>query len=169
MKELIVYFSRAGQNYVSGVLQELPVGNTEYVAEILQGLTGADVFKIMPVKPYADDYNTCTAQARVEQKNNVRPVLQAYPASIAPYDAIYLGYPIYWSTMPMSVFTFLEHFTWQGKKIYPFCTHEGSGLGASCQDIRRLCPAAEVRDGLAIRGSQAIDCRHGLETWLGGK
>lgn len=71
-----------------------------------------------------------------------RPELREYPDSLEPYDTVYLGYPNYWGTMPMPVFTFLEHFDFSGKTIRPFCTHEGSGLGHSVEDIRRLCPGA---------------------------
>ena len=68
------------------------------------------------------------------------------------YEVIYIGYPNWWGTMPMAVFTFLESYDFSGKTIIPYCTHEGSGMGSSERDIKKLCPNARVLPGLAIRG-----------------
>ncbi len=167
MPALIAYFSRAGENYFSGALRRVPVGNTEVAAGLLQKLTGADMLKIEPLQPYSEDYNECIAQAQEDQRRDARPELKANPDSLAQYDTIYLGYPNYWGTMPMPVFTFLEHYDFAGKRIYPFCTHEGSGLGHSEADIRRLCPGAEVEKGLAIRGGGVQDAADALRNWCG--
>ena len=131
MAELIAYFSRKHQNYVNGMLKNLEVGNTEIAAGIIQRLTGADLFKLEPVQEYSRDYNECIAEAQVDQRRDARPELKHYPEEFEKYDTIYLGFPNYWSTMPMAVFTFLEHFDFTGKTICPFCTHEGSGMGSS--------------------------------------
>ena len=152
MAELIAFFSRRDENYVNGLIKVLNRGNTEMAAAVLQKLTGADLFQIEPMQPYARDYNECIAQAQEDQKRNARPELKSYPESIDGYDTIYLGYPNYWGTMPMAVFTFLEHFDFSGKTIKPFCTHEGSGLGSSVEDIRRTCPGAEVKEGTGCPG-----------------
>lgn len=135
MAALIAYFSRADQNYFGGRLKNISVGNTEQAARILEKITGADMFKIEPIQPYSKDYNICISQAQEDQLRNARPELTHYPESIDQYDMIYLGYPNYWGTMPMQVFTFLEHFDFSGKTICPFCTHEGSGIGRSEADI----------------------------------
>lgn len=82
------------------------------------------------------------------------------------YSEIYLGFPNYWGTMPMAVFTFLEHFDFSGKIIKPFCTHEGSGLGGSINDIRKLCPEAKVETGLAIRGGSVKMSKAEIEKWI---
>jgi len=102
MKALIAYFSRAHENYVSGTLKELEVGNTEAAAGIIRKLTGADIFRIDPVRAYAADYNTCIEEARADRRRNARPALKEYPESLDGYDVIYLGYPNYWGTMPMA-------------------------------------------------------------------
>lgn len=135
MAALIAYFSRTDQNYFGGRLKNISVGNTEQAARILEKITGADMFKIEPVQPYSKDYNIYISQAQEDQLRNARPELTHYPESIDQYDVIYLGYPNYWGTMPMQVFTFLEHFDFSGKTICPFCTHEGSGMGRSEADI----------------------------------
>ena len=103
MAELIAFFSRRDENYVNGLIKVLNRGNTETAAAVLQKLTGADLFQIEPMQPYARDYNECIAQAQEDQKRNARPELKSYPESIDGYDTIYLGYPNYWGTMPMAV------------------------------------------------------------------
>lgn len=164
--ELILYFSRANQNYVNGTIKNLSIGNTEVVAGIIQRLTGADIFQIELSQPYSKDYNECIAQAQADQRRNARPELKGYPESISQYDIIYLGYPNYWSTMPMAVFTFLEHFDFMGKTIRPFCTHEGGGIGSSEQDIKRLCPDAKIEKGLALRGGSVEQAEPEIRAWL---
>lgn len=165
-KNLIAFYSRADENYVSGMLRKLEVGNTEVTAGFIEKWIDADVFKIEQQQAYAKDYNTCIAQAQEDQKRDARPELKAYPESIDGYETIYLGFPNYWSTMPMAVFTFLEHFDFSGKVIKPFCTHEGSGMGNSERDIKRLCPTAKVEKGLAIRGGSVRQAGEEIERWL---
>ena len=166
MSDLIVYFSRRHQNYVNGVIRDLKVGNTEVAAQMIHRLTGAELFQIEPLQEYSKDYNECIVQAQADQRRDARPELKSYPADMETYDTIYLGYPNYWSTMPMAVFTFLEHFDFAGKTILPLCTHEGSGMGNSLQDIRRLCPGAKVMEGLAIRGGSVENAGSLIEKWL---
>ena len=165
-KNLIVFYSRADENYVNGMIKHLDIGNTEVAAGIIEKFIDADVFKIEQMQAYAKDYNTCIAQAQEDQRRDARPELKAYPDSIDGYETIYLGFPNYWSTMPMAVFTFLEHFDFSGKTIKPFCTHEGSGMGSSERDIRRLCPNAKVEKGLAIRGGSVKQAEKEIERWL---
>lgn len=137
LASIIVYFSRENENYVNGLIKNLTVGNTEVAAKMIQKLTGWDIFKIEPIQPYSKNYNECIAEAQEDQKRDARPEIKAYPDSIDKYDTIYLGYPNYWGTMPMAVFTFLEHFDFAGKTIKPFCTHEGSGVGKAEKDIKK--------------------------------
>lgn len=165
MKELIAYFSRNGENYLGGMLKYIEVGNTEQVAHVLQEESGAALFKIEQRKPYSADYNESTEEAKADKSSNARPELIAFPESIDEYSVIYLGYPNYWNTMPMAVFTFLEHFDFSGKTIRPFCTHEGSGLGSSIEDIKRCCPGANVEQGLAIFGSQVAYSKDKVLNW----
>lgn len=166
MAAIIAYFSRRDENYVNGMIKKLDVGNTEAAANILQKLTGADIFRMQPVQEYSKDYNECIAQAQADQRRDARPELKAYPESLDGYDTVYLGYPNYWGTMPMAVFTFLEHFDFSGKIIVPFCTHEGSGMGHSESDIRQLCPNAEVKRGLALRGGSSPHFETEIRRWL---
>lgn len=166
MKELIAYFSRAGENYVNGTIKPLKIGNTEVVANMIRENTGADVFKIVPQVSYSDSYNECIDEAQADQRRNARPALTGYPESLDEYDVIYLGYPNYWGTMPMCMFTFLEHFNFSGKTIRPFCTHEGSGMGSSVSDIKRLCLAAKVESGLSLHGATVNLAEESVKKWL---
>lgn len=165
-KNLIVYFSRKGKNYVGGDIVDLSVGNTEIMAQIIGNLTDGDLFRIDPVKEYSPDYNNCADEAKDELRRNARPEIKSYPKNIDEYDTIILGYPNWWSTMPMPVWTFLERFDLSGKTILPFCTHEGSGMGRSETDIQNLCSGVSVKKGLAIRGSGVKIAESTIAAWL---
>jgi flavodoxin len=165
-KHLIAYFSRKGQNYLNGKIVNLPTGNTEVIANKIKDFTGGDLFEINTVKSYPLDYTETTNKAREELRKNVRPELTAEVKNMEDYDVIYLGYPNWWSTFPMAVSTFLESYDFSGKIIVPFCTHEGSGLGHSEQDIKKLCPSARVLPGIAIKGSSVNGADNILKSWL---
>ncbi len=165
-KSLIAYYSRAGNNYVGGRIVNLPVGNTEVAAKMIQQLTGSDMFRIDTIQTYPADYYETTDVAKQELYQNARPELSGQMDNMADYGVIYLGYPNWWGTMPMAVFTFLEKYDFTGKTIIPFCTHEGSGIGRSVTDIARLCPAATVAQGLAIRGGEAKTAQNRITEWL---
>ncbi len=152
---LIAYYSRRGQNYANGRIVDLAQGNTETVAQKIEKLTDGDMFRIDTVKKYPDDYTLCTQTARRELNENARPALADRVDDMQRYDTVFLGYPNWWGTMPMAVYAFLESYDFGGKTIVPFCTHEGSGMGSSVSDIRRLCPGATVLEGRAILGSRA--------------
>lgn len=169
MKKLVAFYSRPGMNYVNGNIVELPVGNTEVAAKIIQRLTGADLFRIDTVKHYPVGYEETTEVAKEELRNNARPELTGRVGEMTEYDVVYLGYPNWWGTMPMAVFTFLEQYDFTGKTIVPFCTHEGSAMGRSEKDIGRLCPGASVLKGLPIVGGRVGSAQYDIATWLGGR
>lgn len=165
-KKMIAFYSRPDENYVNGKIQLLSVGNTEIAATYLAEQLGADLFRIEQLRPYAKDYNDCIAEAQADQRRNARPELKEYPKDLAAYDEIYLGYPNYWGTMPMAVFTFLEHFDFTGKTIYPFCTHEGSAMGHSETDLKLLCPSATIEKGIALHGGNVRKEMTKLKQWV---
>lgn len=166
MKPLIAYYSRRGENLVDGAVRNLRTGNTELLAAMLQRLTGADIFRIEPVEDYPQSYYRCIDQARQDLLSKRRPPLKRYPEHFEAYEVIYLGYPNYWGTMPAPVFTFLEQLDFSGKRIKPFCTHEGGGMGRSERDLRRACPTAQVADGLPVRGSELKRELSAIEDWV---
>jgi flavodoxin len=165
-KCLIAFFSRRGQNYVSGRIVDLKVGNTEVVANMIQKKTGGDMFHIEPVTAYPKDYTETTEVAKKELHAKARPKLKGQVKDMGAYDIIFLGYPNWWGTPPMPVFTFLESYDFTGKTIVPFCTHEGSGMGHTEQDIVRACPNATVLKGIAIHGSSVGSADPEVLRWL---
>jgi flavodoxin len=165
-KYVIAYFSRSGNNYVSGKIVNLPIGNTEVVAKMIQEITKGDLFHIEAVNAYPEDYTETTEVAQQELRTNARPKLTSHLESMASYDVIFLGHPNWWGTMPMPVFTFLEEYDFSGKTIAPFCTHEGSSMGRSVADIKKMCPQSTVLDGLAIRGGDVKNAQDEVSGWL---
>ena len=165
-KILIAYFSRKGDNYVNGSTTNLPVGNTEVAANMIRKLTRGDTFRIHTVDDYPADYNTTTDVAKKELRDNARPKISGHVDNMDEYSLIFLGYPNWWGTMPMAVFTFLEDHDFSGKTIVPFCTHEGSGLGRSESDIKKICPHATVLMGLSIRGGSVHRAENDISAWL---
>ncbi|MGM9538743.1 MAG: flavodoxin [Candidatus Onthomonas sp.] len=163
---LIVYYSRRGENYWNGEIRSLKKGNTEIVAELIQEAVGGDLFEIETETPYSADYTACTQEAQQELRDNARPQLKEYLDDLDGYDTIFVGYPNWWGTMPMAMFTFLERYDLAGKRILPFCTNEGSGMGRSEKDLRNLCVGATIERGLAIRGSEAAKSEGRVNAWL---
>jgi flavodoxin len=165
-KCLIAYFSRPGNNYVNGSIVNLPVGNTEIVAKMIQEMTKSDLFQIESVNAYPVDYTETTEVAQKELRAKARPKLTRHLDTFASYNTIFLGYPNWWGTMPMPVYTFLEEYNFSGKILAPFCTHEGSGLGHSVADIRKMCLQSTILDGLAIRGGEVKNAQGEVSGWL---
>lgn len=163
MKSIVIYFSRTGENYAVG---NISVGNTEVIANYIKEITGADTFKIEPKTEYPDSYHECIEVAQIELHQDARPEVKSYLDSIDEYDTIYIGYPIWWGTMPMCVYTFLEHYDFSGKTIKPFATHEGSGLASSVLDLKRILPNSNVKDGLAIQGSMVSSAKDKVCVWI---
>lgn len=165
-KNLIVYFSRRGENYVSGKIKNLEIGNSEVTAKIIHEMIESDLFQIETVHEYPQDYHQCTKQAKEELENNARPKILDYVHHFSEYDNIFVCYPNWWSTMPMALFTFFECHDTAGKNIIPLCTHEGSGMGRSKKNIQKLCPKAHVLNGLALKGSQVHQSQEIIKKWL---
>lgn len=166
MPQLIAFYSRAGENYVSGEIRNLSIGNTEAVASILRELTEAELFRIEPCMPYPQDYSECINRAKADQLRCARPELVRYPTCLERYDTVYLGFPNYWGTLPMPVFTFLERCDLSGKKVCLFCTHEGDGFGRSQEDVRNACNAAMIEAGPAILGAHVSEARELIAEWV---
>lgn len=165
-KTLIAYYSRRGENYVNGSIRELKLGNTEVVAQKIKDLLPeADMFQIDTTYEYSKSYMTCIEEAKKELREQARPEVKNPLDSIDQYDTIILGYPNWWGTMPMACYTFLEKYDMSGKTILPFCTHEGSGMGGSERQIKKLCPEADVAKGLPIHGSQAAESAAAVKAW----
>jgi flavodoxin len=151
-KILIAYFSHSG--------------NTGIVAKEIQKEIGGDTLKIETVEAYPQNYNTVVDIAKKELKANARPALKTKIWDMESYNMIILGYPNWWGTIPMAVFTFLEQYDFAGKTILPYCTHGGSRMGRSEQDIKKICPGAKVVNGLDIYSSSVMKSQTAIAEWL---
>ncbi len=151
-KSLIVYFSHSG--------------NTKKIAQFIQETLNCDSFEVKPAKPYPTDYDTLVNLAREEKNNHFRPELAGTIPNTGNYQTIFVGYPSWWGTMPMPLFTFFEQINCSGKTIVPFTTHEGSRFGQSLRDLQTLCPDAVLLDGFETRGSRSANAKQDVQTWL---
>ena len=160
-KSLIIYFSRAFENYSVGYIDK---GNTEVVAEYVRDITGADMFKVEPTVDYAKDYMTCIEEAKLRVGN--APIKEK-PGDISGYEVIYIMSPIYWGTYAPEIETAIKDLDFSGKIVRIITTHEGSGLGNVPQDVKRICKGANVLDdALAIRGSSVKSAKSRVEEWV---
>jgi flavodoxin len=141
-------------------------GNTREIANQIHGCVGGDIFEIESVKPYPDDYDAVVKQAKQELSSGYVPELKSKIDSVKPYDFIFIGYPNWCRTIPAPVRTFLSRYDFSGKTIVPFCTHEGSGLGRSAEDIASACPEASLLSGVAIRGNEVKTAQKKVSEWL---
>lgn len=164
-KSLVIYFSRADENYFGGSMRYVDKGNTEVIAEFIRDIIGADLFKVEPLNPYPADYMECIEEAKVRTANHNAPIKENVP-DISSYEVIYVGSPIYWGGMPEELFTALKGLDFNGKTIKPFTTHEGSGLSGVPRQLKEICVGAEVLDGLAITGSQVNNSKSKVEDWI---
>ncbi len=166
-KNLVVYFSRTGEQYSVGNITE---GNTAVVAKMIAKEINADLFEIkLQNDTYPQGYKALTEAALAEKKANARPEIVGEVANFAEYDTIFIGAPNWWADLPMPVYTFLEKYNWSGKKIAPFVTHEGSGLSSIPSKIKATT-GAEMLDGLEMYGHIAQNSREDalakVQTWL---
>lgn len=153
-KPLVVYFSHSG--------------NTRQIAEDIHKKVGGDLVAIETVETYPSDYNTLTEYAKAEKNRNARPAIKTQIPNIDEYGVIFLGFPNWWSSMPMPVYTFVEQNKLDGKTIAPFMTHGGGGTGQAIDDLKKLVPHSKVLKPLAVSGTSASSAMKDVENWLEG-
>ncbi len=169
-KILVVYFSRTGEQYTVGVIEE---GNTAIVAKMIADQTGADLFEVLPADDhYPMTYAELTDVAKREQSKKARPEYAGEVPDLSQYSTIFIGAPVWWGDWPMIMYTFFEKNAdaLAGKNLIPFSTHEGSGLSGFDKKLSKACPDSAVLDGLAVRGNDAQndrdDVRESVKKWL---
>lgn len=165
-KNLVIYYSRTGQNYVNGDIVELKRGNAEILVDYITEFSDADTFRVETLNEYPIDYMQTTEVAQEELNNNARPELKNEITDISNYDIIYIVSPNWWGTLPMAMFTQLEKLDFSGKIVKTLITHEGSGLGDSMKDIKKLCDGADIKKGLAIQGAKVNSSKSKVESWI---
>ena len=164
-KSLIIYFSRADENYFGGFMKYVNKGNTEVVAEYIKNITKADMFKVEPLNPYPKNYMECIEEAKVRTSNHNTPIKESIP-DISLYEVIYIVSPIYWGGITEEMFTALKGLDYNSKIITPFTTHEGSGLSSVPRQLKEICVGAEVLEGIAVIGSEVNNSKTLIEEWI---
>lgn len=143
------------------------LGNTQYVAYLIQKNTGADIFRIEPKKPYPTNHNALMELAKAEKNNNARPELAAKVENLDQYDLIFLGYPNWLGDMPMTLYSFLESHNLSGKTIIPFNTHGKSGFSNTINTIAALQPNAKViNNGFSVTRNTVQNCADNVAAWI---
>lgn len=166
MTTAIIYFSRANENYINGKKQMLLIGNTAVLAQKLSERLKLSSYQIIPKVPYSIDYEETVQKANREKQNASQVAYEAIEIDLKEVETVFLGFPNWWGTYPRIIATFLANQDWENKTIYPFCTHEGSAFGSSIQDLTKACPGAEIKTGLAVRGSKTNHSDTALANWL---
>jgi flavodoxin len=175
-KILIAYFSHHG-NVVSDdtvdvvasasmSVRGVSVGNTQYIASLIQEEVGGDLFFIEVVEKYPPGYRDTIGVARQEQRDNMRPTLVNRVENMEDYDIVFLGYPNWWATLPQAVFAFLDEYDFAGKTVIPFCTHEDGGVGRSIRDLENTLKDATILQGFAVHDHNLSDAADDVTEWL---
>ena len=143
-------------------------GNTDAFAGFIHKTVGGDTVRIVPQTDYPEGYQDVADLAKQEKNDGARPKFKELGVNPEDYDVIFVGYPIWWYTMPMILYTFFETYDFAGKTIIPFNTHEGSGDSGTYDTIKELEPQATVLEGLAIRGGKISGAESEVTDWLKG-
>lgn len=144
----------------------LPPGNTEIIAEFIHNYVDGDIFKIITEESYSSDYNECLDRANEEKATNARPKLKNNIENIDEYDVVFLGYPNWWYTCPMAIFTFLEEYDFSNKTIIPFCAHGTGGLAKSIDDIKKTLPNSEILEPFDVYRPDTKASEENVILWL---
>ena len=173
---LIAYFSvpeTDGVDAVAGasrvVVDGEVLGNTQYIAQLIQQQTGGDLFRIETVQKYPGSHDPLLEFAYNERAEGARPELAEQMENLDSYDIVFLGYPNWNADLPMPLYTLLEQTDLSGKTIVPFTTHGGSGFSRTIQTIQELQPNATViSDGLSISRNSVAQAEGDVASWVSG-
>ena len=178
-KSLVVYFSvpettkadnmNAEEEYSTVVINGKVLGNTQYVAQLIQEKTGGDIFRIEPVTPYPMNHDELEKVATQEQRENALPKIAGKIENLDKYDTVFVGYPNWYADMPRIMYSFFETYDLSGKTLIPFVTSGGSGFSGTIGTIKKLEPNAKVVEkGLAIWRNNAENAKKDVVKWLDG-
>lgn len=166
-KNLVVYFSMPDNvDDSTVVIDGETLGNTQYMAYVIQETVGADIFRIEPETPYPTDHDKLVDLAKEEQNDNARPKIKDMIENFDTYENIFVGYPNWWGDMPMILYSFFDEYDFSGKTIIPFNTHGGSGFSGTISTIKELEPNAEVLDGKSISRNDIQDAEQEIVDWV---
>lgn len=174
---LIVYFSRYGNtDYHDDVDATTSAsivvdgnkryGTTEYVANLIQQTVGGDVHRIETVNSYTADFDELRNENHAEMQQGFLPELKESNLDISTYDMVFIGYPVWATSVPQAVLSFLEQYDMSGKTVIPFCTHDGYGAGSSFKVITDASHAAVSPEGIAIEAKDVLTAQNTVADWL---
>ncbi len=178
-KILIAYFTWAENTQVENP-EEVDVdattsasvllpGNTAKMAGWIQQKVGGDLFSIVVSEPYSSDYDECLDRAADEKAENARPELVNHVDNMEDYDVVFLGFPNWWYTAPMAIFSFIEEYDFSGKTVVPFCAHGIGGLAGSVTDITAALPdSTEVLEPIGVYRPDIDSAQPVINEWLEG-
>ena len=167
-KTLVVFYSRADENYADGGTEVLEVGHTKVMAGYIAEALGADTFEIVPQQPYPFSYEECCDQASVELADDARPAIAGDVPDVSGYETVFIGCPIWWGSEPMVVRTFLDATDLSGKTVVPFTTHGGSGLGSVPANLEARITGATLLEAKAVAGTAVDTARDEVVQWVRG-
>ena len=162
-KSIVIFFSHAGDNYSVGNIE---VGNTKIVADYISKITGAEQFEIVTHKYDGMAYTPLTRLAQEEANKGELPPYEGAAPDLSQYNTVFIGGPVWWGTYPQVMFTLFKDINLDGKTIYPFTTHEGSGLANCVSDVKKAFPKANVQKGFSIYGHEVRTEKAKVEKWL---
>lgn len=149
-KALVAYFSWGG--------------TTQRMAQQIQEITGADMFRIEPVVPYPTEYTPCTEVAREEKDSNARPAIKDRVQNWDDYDVVFIGCPVWWWTTPMIIHTFCESYDFKGKTVVPFCTYAATYRDETLAEIVNSTPDASHLTGEGLTSGRIN--RSTIQSWI---
>ena len=172
-KVLIVYFAVAENSDVDAVSSASVVAGTsdgmsKFIADIIAERTGGELFSIRTEEKFPGQYEPLADRAKEQQNNGELPPLTSHIENLGDYDVIFIGYPVWWYTLPQVMFSFFDEYDFAGKTIVPFVTHYGSRDGGTFRTIAELEPDATVLQGIAVHQNDVANCREDVLEWLGG-
>lgn len=162
-KSIVIFFSHAGDNYSVG---NVKVGNTKIVADYISEIAGAEQFEIVTHKYDGMAYTPLTRLAQEEANKGELPPYEGSAPDLSQYDTVFIGGPVWWGTYPQVMFTLFKDINLDGKTVYPFTTHEGSGLASCVSDVKKAFPKSNVQKGFSIYGHEVRTEKAKVEKWL---
>ncbi|WP_427814907.1 flavodoxin (plasmid) [Enterococcus sp. 22-H-5-01] len=166
METVIIFFSKSGENFIHGKKQTILVGNTKFLALKINEQLQVPMFELIPQRAYPKEYDRLLKQSKLEKKEAQAVEYRPLVLDLKKVQTIFLGFPNWWGSYPEIIKTFIQANDWEDKVIYPFCTHEGSAMGSSIEDLKRDCSGAFVHTGLPVCGSRVEKADLAISNWL---
>lgn len=174
---LIAYFTWADNTHVEnpeGVdvdattsASVLPPGNAARLAGWIQEEVGGDVFSIQVEEPYSSDYDECLDRAADEKAENARPALSSHVENMSQYNVIFLGFPNWWYTLPMPIYSFIEEYDFEEKTVIPFCTHGTGGLASTIDDLENALPeSVNLLEPVGVYRQDVDSAQPKIQEWI---